>query len=161
MKALVLSDSHGHMDNIRKVLGKERNVDMVIHLGDILTQAGEFLGMCEGMPILVRGNCDFFSDAPYATVFNIGPKRVFATHGHLYGVKYSYDRLYYAAYEQKCDIALFGHTHEAMLAEDEKVTLFNPGSISMPRRYKDKPTYGIIEVNEESGECNFYIQTVE
>ena len=109
--------------------------------------------------VLVKGNCDFYLDAPTATVFNLGLKKIFATHGHLYGVKYGYDRVYYAGYEQKADIVLFGHTHEAMVSDEGRVALFNPGSISMPRRYDDKPSYGIIEIDDD-GNCEYTIKTI-
>lgn len=37
-KIIIISDSHGYMDNVRKIFQKETNVDIVIHLGDILGQ---------------------------------------------------------------------------------------------------------------------------
>ena len=42
-------------------------------------------------------------------------------------------RLTYAALEQACAVALFGHTHEPFLAREQGVLLLNPGSLCQPR----------------------------
>ncbi|MBQ3583637.1 MAG: metallophosphoesterase family protein, partial [Lachnospiraceae bacterium] len=35
MKILIISDTHRHEENLERVLEKERNIDLLIHLGDI------------------------------------------------------------------------------------------------------------------------------
>ena len=35
MKVLVVSDSHGHHDLLRKAIGQEAPIDMLIHAGDV------------------------------------------------------------------------------------------------------------------------------
>ena len=59
--------------------------------------------------------------------------RILLTHGHRYGVKEDLQRLTYAALEQACAVALFGHTHEPFLAREQGVLLLNPGSLCQPR----------------------------
>ena len=38
LKAIIISDSHGDLKNVRKIAEKEHNIDLVIHLGDLLGQ---------------------------------------------------------------------------------------------------------------------------
>ena len=44
-----------------------------------------------------------------------GGKRVFFSHGHMYGVKVGLEQFLEGARNVKADIALFGHTHRPML----------------------------------------------
>ena len=59
----------------------------------------------------VKGNCDYYADNPVSDVLEIGANRIFITHGHHYGVNFGIDRLCYAAKENQCNIAMYGHTH--------------------------------------------------
>ena len=158
-KVLVFSDSHGSLRNIKKVIKKTKNLDMIIHLGDIGHQDDELRMLTPYPTKIVRGNCDWGSANPDSDIFNVGPVKIFASHGHQYGVNYGYEKLYYTALENGCDIALFGHTHVPVLDEGEKVTIANPGSIERPRQYEAKPSYLLIEIDDD-GECNFEIKTV-
>ena len=61
MRILVISDSHGQLGNLNKILKEAGKVDRVIHLGDAVGQDEEIREMC-GCPVtIVRGNCDFYS----------------------------------------------------------------------------------------------------
>ena len=55
-------------------------------------------------------------------------------HGHGQDVKYSDDKLSYSAGEQRCGIALFGHTHVPYAGYEGGVLLINPGAL-MDGRY--------------------------
>ena len=35
MKILVVSDTHGYVDNLERVLDREKNIEMMIHCGDV------------------------------------------------------------------------------------------------------------------------------
>ena len=50
--------------------------------------------------------------------------KIFFTHGHKWGVKYSTDRLFYKAKEIGAQIALFGHTHTAATTPMRRVSTF-------------------------------------
>ena len=76
----------------------------------------------------MRGNCDFSSKLPPVEVKEIGGKKIFVTHGHLYNAKYTIMDLIYAAREQGADILLFGHTHMPMTDYYEGLHIMNPGS---------------------------------
>ena len=49
---------------------------------------------------------------------------------------------------RKADICIFGHTHRPTLFKKNNVTMMNPGSIAYPRQIGKKPTYGLIEIDE-------------
>ena len=77
----------------------------------------------------VRGNCDLRSALPSALSCIAGGVRIFASHGHLQGVKYdpALTELLDAAGE--ADLVLFGHTHDPLLEQRRGKTVINPGAI--------------------------------
>lgn len=138
MRAIVMSDSHGMGDRLKWLLmdawrqaGPEP-IDFYIHCGDggeeledlrqMILQRDPKASLC-----VVKGNCDFFSDAPLFAVLTIGGLRVFVTHGHMQRVKSGLMNLGYAAEERGCDIALYGHTHQAAM-ENGRALMVNPGA---------------------------------
>ena len=90
----------------------------------------------------MRGNCDLRSTLPRALTCAAGGVRIFATHGHLYGVKHDpiYRELCEAALAEDADVVLFGHTHEPFRDRTMGMELLNPGSIGPTTR----PSYGLI-----------------
>ncbi|MBR4933615.1 MAG: YfcE family phosphodiesterase, partial [Clostridia bacterium] len=97
--------------------------------------------------VAVKGNCDFASCYGGETYLDeqtvdLGEIRVFACHGHKYGVKSSELNLWMRAREKGVDLALFGHTHEPFERVFEGVRLFNPGSIG-------QGSYGVIYVEKK------------
>ena len=44
MKVLVVSDSHGRHDLLRKAIGQEAPIDMLIHAGDVEGDLDKILG---------------------------------------------------------------------------------------------------------------------
>lgn len=143
MKILIVSDSHGRSDLVYKAADHEKP-DMIIHLGD-LEDTVAFVEKKLGSPkipcVFIRGNCDSRSQGEMQgwSVFMLKGHRFFCTHGHIVGVNYGLDRLIYAAEENNCDIALYGHTHVPFDGFSEgyggrpKIHVLNPGSINIPR----------------------------
>lgn len=59
MKVLVISDSHGRHDLIRKAIGREAPIDMLIHAGDVEGDLERILGPKREYSIrAVAGNMD-------------------------------------------------------------------------------------------------------
>ncbi len=150
MKILVLSDSHrtiGHME--RAVLAQRP--DYLIHLGDHTADADALARLFPDIPLVsVRGNCDFDPAVPEQRLGEWGGVRILMTHGHRYGVKSGLLRLRLAAQEAQAQIALFGHTHQALCQGGPGLWLFNPGSCGGFR-----PTCGLIEIT--GGVPDFHI----
>lgn len=150
IKILVVSDTHGQIEHAVDAIEKEGPFDRMIHLGDQVDDAirlAQWLGI-ETLD-LCAGNCDYVSEGPAEKILEIDGVKIFMTHGHRYGVKYTLDRLYYRTKEVEAKLALFGHTHQRRMAEESGVVLFNPGSLSLPRDWKEKrKSFGIIQITE-------------
>lgn len=156
IRVLIISDSHGDLRNAEKVIKNSGRLDMIIHLGDIIGQDNELKALCDCPVKIVKGNCDFYSDNEVVEVFSLDKNKIFATHGHNYSVDWGLDRLCYAAQEQGCNIAMYGHTHVPDVSYNGGVTLINPGSITRPRQLNHKPTYVMMEINKD-GEAKFSV----
>lgn len=164
LRILIMSDSHGRNENVElaiaQVRGEIGEFQMLIHLGDV-GDARELESLA-GVPCyIVRGNTDYDAKLLNANVIEAGGHRIFATHGHLYQVDMRLDLLRFAALENDCDIAMYGHTHVPYLEEDpDDVTILNPGSISKPRQADHRYTYMVMEIDDED-EVTYELRYVE
>ena len=61
MKILVVSDTHGHDENLMRVLQREWPIDALIHCGDLEGSEDYIPEAVECPCFFVRGNNDFFS----------------------------------------------------------------------------------------------------
>lgn len=148
MKILIISDTHGNLSNVIKILKKIKNVNRIIHLGDNEKDAEE-LDVLYNIPIdYVPGNCDFNSYAPSEKILTFNGIKILITHGHYYNVKFEYDTIIKTALDKKVDLVLFGHTHVALQKNIKDITLINPGSISLPRDGK-RPSFAVLEIDSD------------
>lgn len=164
LRILIMSDSHGRNENVELAIAQVREeigeFQMLIHLGDV-GDARELESLA-GVPCyIVRGNTDYDAKLLNANVIEASGHRIFATHGHLYQVDMRLDLLRFAALENDCDIAMYGHTHVPYLEEDpDDVTILNPGSISKPRQADHRYTYMVMEIDDED-EVTYELRYVE
>lgn len=150
MKLLIASDIHGsayYCELLLKALERE-GAERMLLLGDILYHGPrndlpkdyapkkviEMLNPLKDKLFCVRGNCDTEVDqmvldfpvlADYS-VFCLGEKLVYATHGH----NFNNENLPPIC---KGDILLNGHTHVPKVCEFENYVYMNPGSVSIPK----------------------------
>ncbi|MBW9212216.1 MULTISPECIES: phosphodiesterase [Terrabacteria group] len=147
---LVASDIHGSLDACKKVMDAYHfhQVDGILLLGDLLyhgprnhlpkdyqpKEVIQLLNTYQKEIICVRGNCDSEVDqmvlnfpitADYS-FFQLGNKRCFLSHGHIYEPK-SYSFL------KKGDLFLSGHTHIPSVNLKEDIYFLNPGSVAIPK----------------------------
>ena len=153
MKILIMSDSHGLTEDITMI--KERHteeVDAIIHCGDSELEGNDphMAGL-----LAVKGNCDFDPSYPNDRIEEIGGKRFFITHGHLYNIKMTLMNLSYKAEETGADVICFGHSHAAGSEMVDGRLFINPGSIRQPRGRKEK-TYVILEIEKDQFRLTFY-----
>ena len=148
MRVVIVSDSHGHLENVEKVIKKSGKLDMVIHLGDIIGQDDILRSMCDCTVIIVRGNCDFNSENELVEIFSLDKNKIMATHGHCYNVDWGLERLYHAAEENGCNIAMYGHTHVPEVVYQDGIWIVNPGSITRPRQYNNRPSYILMNFDK-------------
>ncbi len=161
MKVLVISDSHGRHDLLRKAIGQEAPIDMLIHAGDIEGDLDTILGSKREYKIhAVAGNMDWGNGLDSEEVFDIGGHKVFLSHGHRYGVSYTLANLRAAAEGYGADVAIYGHTHRPALDEQNDIKLLNPGSIAKPRQSGLKKTYAVIKVDDKTGEMSICFKSL-
>lgn len=148
---LVISDSHGDVNNILRALDTAGRVDGVIFLGDGIRDV-EYVKNERNIPNLytVLGNCDHFSpllDSKRVDCLSFEGKSIVITHGDLYGAKYGDGGLLLLAKEYGADIILHGHTHIARAAYVDGIYLCNPGSIASSF---DGASFGILTISSGS-----------
>ena len=155
MKVLVVSDSHGRHDLLRKAIGQEAPIDMLIHAGDIEGDLDKILGPKREYEVhAVAGNMYWGDSLEAADLFDMGGHKVFLTHGHRHGVSYTLANLREAAEDCGADVAIYGHTHMPALDEQNDIMLLNPGSVSKPRQAGLKKTYAVIMINDKTGKMS-------
>lgn len=163
MKILIVSDIHGSLPALEKVLAyyDANGCELLCLLGDILNY-GPRNGLPEGLDpqgivqrlneraasiVAVRGNCDSEVDqmllrfpilADYALVCD-GKRRLFLTHGHIYNE----DNLPQLA---ATDFFFYGHTHLQHIVPSDGVvpTICNTGSPTFPKN-GNLPTFAVYE----------------
>ncbi|MGN1402513.1 MAG: metallophosphoesterase [Bacillus sp. (in: firmicutes)] len=154
MNILVVSDSHGQTEDLFMLQDKYRHkAEAMFHCGDSELQKGH--PALEGFQY-VRGNCDYDAAFPEHVNKEVGGYRFLMTHGHLYNIGMTLDRLSYKAEETGADIVLFGHSHRPGSMQDQKGVLYiNPGSISLPRGRKEK-SYCLINIDGKQVSVRFF-----
>lgn len=157
MLIAVISDTH----RVKKYIDLAKNVikdaDILIHLGDNTEDVDLLKDGFDGEVYAVAGNCDFSAKYPKEGMLEVNGRKIFYTHGDLYGVKSTINNIYYRGRELGADVVLFGHTHEQGIERTEDLILMNPGSVSLPRlrgRY-----VGIIDI-DDNGEIDTYLREV-
>lgn len=152
MKVLILSDSHGLIDEVKAIV-HQYEVNRIIHCGDFCVEAT--LPPFDTM-MKVRGNCDFAIDVPLKKVVEYQGLRGIVVHGHKYRVKEGYLPLSYLAEEEKAQIVLFGHSHQPVSFMDKGCLFINPGSIYRPRGYRT-PTFVILELDKQEDHFHAHV----
>ncbi len=155
MKILIVSDTHGKALRLGELVPKLPKLDAMIHCGDVEGE-DEYIAKLFSCPsFIVSGNNDYFSDLSSELEFIIGGKRFFITHGHRYGVSMGPEYLLEEAESRRADIAVFGHTHHPYLQTfPNHITLLNPGSLTYPRQRPRKPSYVLMDI-DENGRMSF------
>lgn len=144
MRILVTSDTHGDSSSLRRAILAQPSAEAVIHLGDGEEDVARMRFSFPDKTILqVRGNCDWGSSLPTEGLYEAAGKRIFYTHGHLYGVKSGIYQLLSTARDRGADIVLFGHTHKALESYEDGIYLMNPGSLS-----GWGPSYGTVDITD-------------
>ncbi|PWF99595.1 metallophosphoesterase [Levilactobacillus bambusae] len=154
MKLLVVSDNHGDRDILEKVFATADSETTIFHCGDSELAADDEIWSDVSV---VKGNMDW-DEYPEMLTNQVGDQFVFLTHGHLFDVNDSLNKLSLKAEELGANMVLFGHTHQ-LGAEVRDHTLFlNPGSISQPRgKYADLGgTYAVIEETPATFDVTYF-----
>ena len=163
MRILIVSDTHGAHGYLEEALEQIGEIDMFIHLGDIMggLKCIDNIVKCEKH--IIAGNGDRFPLVPREiqkeNEFMIDSKKVFITHGHKYLTIWGAKEVDGIIEEGRCrgvDIVMFGHTHKPFLEILPDITVLNPGSISYPRQGGGRPSFILMEI-EKNKEIRYSI----
>jgi len=164
MKLLVLSDTHGRIDVISRVLKMHSDADAILFLGDGISDMIRCLDNTERL-YCVRGNCDgnTFSQniyAPKELLITFGEYNILMMHGYNYGVKGTLTHALKYAAQREADVLLYGHTHIALekyfpsdtdidgVKLKKPLYAFNPGSLYSS--YGGEASYGLIQIKNKN-----------
>ncbi|MEF9951267.1 MAG: metallophosphoesterase [Clostridium sp.] len=148
MRVGIVSDSHGDLYMLNRVLEELTDIDALIHLGDHYEDIITINNKYNKKIIYVAGNNDRLGEENLEEkVITIEGHRILLTHGDKYGVYYDLNKLYYRAQEAECSLVLYGHTHRQHYEVIENTTFFNPGSAAYPRDIGIG--YGILDINSK------------
>ena len=153
MRIVVMSDSHGRIERIKKVIEEQPKAELFIFLGD---GTRDFHAAMRGVPKedwCGCGNCDFGSSDEYQLISYVKDIQFYCTHGHQWNVKHSLEELIQEAKKKEVKVLLYGHTHEAYYEYRDGVHIFNPGSLGSPRG-PFYPTYGVIDIQGKNIVCS-------
>ncbi|MEW6547122.1 MAG: metallophosphoesterase [Bacillota bacterium] len=149
MRVGVLSDTHGNLALVERIMEEMGSVDLLLHAGDYYEDSCRLAE--RGVRVIgVLGNCDCRVEGPAERLVQVAGKRVLLTHGHRYRVKQDFRPLLARARELNADVVVFGHTHRAEAFWLGKVLFFNPGSLHAP--CGEGPSYGMLLISED-GVC--------
>lgn len=151
MKILVLSDSHGAVENMERAVAAT-SPEAIFHLGDCWRDAELLQERHPEIPFYhVPGNCDYRSEAPDQLRLDLENCRLLLCHGHQYQVKFSLITAAMAAEEQELDVFLFGHTHSPLVDRRGRTLFVNPGTCNGWR-----PTYAILTLSDGSADAKIF-----
>ena len=154
MKVLILSDVHGDIKTLSKIIDLNSDVDLKIYLGDFQIPREEQKKLTYNFDHVVQGNCDYPEISETLKFIEANGVKIFITHGHHYSSlqsKIDFDKLFEKAKEMGADLILHGHDHIAAKESRNEIVRFNPGSTSYPYN-SNSGTYGILEI--ENGKIN-------
>ena len=142
MRIGVISDTHGNVQVIRRMLAAAEPVDGWLHAGDY-SQDARFLAEWSGVPVtVVAGNCDGRVATLPDEYVEAGARKIWLTHGHRYGVKQDLSDLLWWARQFEVQAVVFGHTHIPYCRRHGEVLALNPDGIFLsngPGDPKDVP----------------------
>lgn len=149
MRIAVVSDTHGDNKNIIEKLSEIEKIDILLHLGDYVTDGIKISKALGLQTIIVRGNGDYLhTEYNENEIIELKGKKLFLTHGHKYNLQNGITNLYYKGLELGVDIVLFGHIHVPIIEKIENMIIMNPGSPSLPRSASRIKTFGLIEIED-------------
>ena len=150
---IVMSDSHGDRQIVEEIKNHYKGkVDAIFHNGDSELESTD--PVWEGIHV-VKGNTDFYGEHPERLVTQLGPTRIIQTHGHLFQINFSFQKLDLWAQEEDADICLYGHLHIPDAWKEGRTLFLNPGSVSLPRGPIQECLYAKVEIDADSYRVEF------
>ena len=132
-----------------KVLTSFKDVDLIIHAGDLTTT--RVIDELEDIApvIAIQGNMDRVAglNLPVAKTIEAEGVKIGVVHGEVYP-RGDTQQLLYLARQLDVNILVSGHSHQPKIEQVEDVLLLNPGSPIVPR-LADR-TVMLLEINDKN-----------
>ncbi|MFA5075717.1 MAG: metallophosphoesterase family protein [Candidatus Babeliales bacterium] len=149
----VISDTHMEFDTAafpKKILDDFKNVDMIIHAGDLgsLKVLELLKSACKNV-YAVRGNMDPHTVAgklPEKEIIKVGRYKIGVTHG-IGAPARLLDLVKEKFKDDPVDVVVFGHSHQPFNEKIGGVLFFNPGS-PVDKMFAPYNSYGILLLND-------------
>lgn len=148
MKLLVISDTHGKIDKAIEIYKTRKDVDLILHLGDLSSDAKKIESQLGVSVLSVKGNMDGCYSREGYQILETSFGNIFIAHGHMENVKQSPHNLIYKAESLGCKAAFYGHTHVPVFEQLGGIYLLNPGSLTLPLGGR-KGSYALVNVTED------------
>jgi len=143
----VLSDTHS-LNIPPGLIERFKSVDMIIHAGDICDLHTLKLLRKIAPTKAVQGNMDepaVKKELPLKEVIVCGPVKIGLFHGHVGETREALKNAMAAFKNDKMDVVIFGHSHQALKEEIGGTLYFNPGSPNDVIKAKFF-SYGLISI---------------
>jgi putative phosphoesterase len=143
----VISDTHS-LNIPPAVIERFRSVDLIIHAGDICDLQTLKLLKKTAPTKAVQGNMDEVcvkQVLPLKEVITCGSLKIGVTHGHVGPNREALKNAISAFKDDKMDLVIFGHSHQAVNERVGDTVYFNPGSPNDMVRAKFF-SYGLINI---------------
>jgi uncharacterized protein len=145
----VLSDTHS-LNIPAPLIERLYSVDMIIHAGDICdTHTLKILKKIAPVKA-VQGNMDEMSVKkilPLKEIITCGDLKIGVTHGHIGDAREALKNAMSSFKDDKMDVVIFGHSHQALNEKIGTTLYFNPGSPNDVIKAKFF-SYGLITIEE-------------
>ena len=146
----VISDTHS-LAIPAQVLERFKSVDLIIHAGDICNIQTLKLLKKIAPTKAVQGNMDDLAvkkELPLKEMVLCGSVKIGVAHGHIGESREALKNAMSAFKDDKMNIIIFGHSHQALKEQVGATLYFNPGSPNDVTRAKFF-SYGLISVEAE------------
>ena len=151
---IVMSDSHGDREIVSNIKQRyQGEVDAIFHNGDSELPSSD--PIWDGIKV-VRGNCDYDTGYPERLTTYLDDIVIAQTHGHLYNINFTWDRLDLFAQEEDADICLYGHLHRAAAWRNGNTVFINPGSVLQPRGPINEKLYAVVTITDSKVLVEYY-----
>ncbi len=144
MKVVIVSDSHGNLGVLKRIVRKEEPFDLMFHLGDGIEEAIRLQKLIGFNLDGVEGNNDVKGVFTTSLTLRLGKKNCLFTHGHLCDVHRDLALLVAHAGVSAADLVFFGHTHHYYDGTQRRLRLMNPGSVC--NYLTEEPTYIVLKM---------------
>jgi putative phosphoesterase len=143
----VISDTHSFEIPV-KILERFKTVDLIIHAGDIC-DLNTLKLLKKLAPIkAVQGNMDEIvvkKELPIKEIIDCGAIKIGVVHGHIGANREALKNAMEAFKDDRMDVVIFGHSHQALKEQVGSTLYFNPGSPNDTIRAKYL-SYGLIAI---------------